>query len=177
MNKLDQLLESVHNPEEVTEKEPERKTYFYHITDQKLEPGTVWGPRVPDSYIIQKNLEDNQTPRICFGTTILGALKGISGAEINGKTLHVYVPGNYGSLEIHYPTNDEVPDAEDLGEVWILNDVELVHVGTIKITGHEVIDTEYQDRIIKRDDYGYEWVGGKNIAMIAPEDQIDRKIG
>lgn len=146
----------------------EDKANLYHLSEDDHPVGTVYSPRVPDNYMTQKGLEDNKTPRVCFSTTILGALKGING-DLTGKKFFIYVPRDIEDIKIMYPTDDIVPDARDMGEVWVTSDVTLLQVGKLEVLSYELVDVETADGLVKREMYEWKWMGGMNKAYFSEE--------
>lgn len=119
----------------------------FHVTPEKHADGQVWKPRVPD-YLDPYNpedtgFEDNTTPRICFSTSIEGALNGITvniqrqSADTFDK-MYVYVPEKPWK-EYKHKTNKQlvndklVYDANVTREVWIMEPVRMKLYGVIRV--------------------------------------------
>lgn len=119
----------------------------FHVTPEKHADGQVWKPRVPD-YLDPYNpeetgFEDNTTPRICFSTSIEGALNGIT-VNIPRQNpdqfdkLYVYIPEKPWK-EYKHKTNKElvkdklVYDANVTREVWIMEPVRMKLYGVIRV--------------------------------------------
>ena len=119
----------------------------FHVSMDKHIDGQVWQPRVPD-YLDPYNpedtgFEDNTTPRICFSTSIEGALNGITvniqrqSADTFDK-MYVYVPEKPWK-EYKHKTNKQlvndklVYDANVTREVWIMEPVRMKLYGVIRV--------------------------------------------
>lgn len=119
----------------------------FHVSPDKHIDGQVWKPRVPD-YLDPYNpedtgFEDNTTPRICFSTSIEGALNGITvniqrqSADTFDK-MYVYVPEKPWK-EYKHKTNKQlvkdklVYDANVTREVWIMEPVRMKLYGVIRV--------------------------------------------
>lgn len=119
----------------------------FHVSMDRHIDGQVWKPRVPD-YLDPYNpedtgFEDNTTPRICFSTSIEGALNGITvniqrqSADTFDK-MYVYVPEKPWK-EYKHKTNKQlvndklVYDANVTREVWIMEPVRMKLYGVIRV--------------------------------------------
>jgi ribosomal protein S18 acetylase RimI-like enzyme len=119
----------------------------FHVSMDKHIDGQVWKPRVPD-YLDPYNpedtgFEDNTIPRICFSTSIEGALNGITvniqrqSADTFDK-MYVYVPEKPWK-EYKHKTNKQlvndklVYDANVTREVWIMEPVRMKLYGVIRV--------------------------------------------
>jgi len=150
------------------------KPFLYHVSTDNHGSTVSFSPRVPNTYMIQKGLEDNKTPRICFSHTILGALKGING-DLKGKKFHIYTTINTPSLEVFIPSNDQVPDAQDIGEVWVLNDADLMKIGMIEVTDYELVEVSKDSGNISRDNYDYKFIKETNLEYFNKTDLMSYK--
>ena len=119
----------------------------FHVSPDKHIDGQIWKPRVPD-YLDPYNpedtgFEDNTTPRICFSTSIEGALNGIT-VNIQRQSpdtfdkMYVYVPEKPWK-EYKHKTNKQlvkdklVYDANVTREVWIMEPVQMKLYGVIRV--------------------------------------------
>ena len=119
----------------------------FHVSPDKHIDGQIWKPRVPD-YLDPYNpedtgFEDNTTPRICFSTSIEGALNGIT-VNLQRQSpdtfdkMYVYVPEKPWKQYKHR-TNKElvkdklVYDANVTREVWIMEPVRMKLYGVIRV--------------------------------------------
>ena len=119
----------------------------FHVSMDKHIDGQVWKPRVPD-YLDPYNpedtgFEDNTTPRICFSTSIEGALNGIT-VNLQRQSpdtfdkMYVYVPEKPWK-EYKHKTNKQlvngklVYDANVTREVWIMEPVRMKLYGVIRV--------------------------------------------
>ena len=119
----------------------------FHVSMDKHIDGQVWKPRVPD-YLDPYNpedtgFEDNTTPRICFSTSIEGALNGIT-VNIQRQSpdtfdkMYVYIPEKPWK-EYKHKTNKQlvkdklVYDANVTREVWIMEPVRMKLYGVIRV--------------------------------------------
>ena len=119
----------------------------FHVSPDKHIDGQIWKPRVPD-YLDPYNpedtgFEDNTTPRICFSTSIEGALNGIT-VNLQRQSpdtfdkMYVYVPEKPWK-EYKHKTNKQlvkdklVYDANVTREVWIMEPVRMKLYGVIRV--------------------------------------------
>jgi len=119
----------------------------FHVSHEKHNDGQVWKPRVPD-YLDPYNpeetgFEDNTTPRVCFSTSIEGALNGIT-VNLPRQNpdqfdkMYVYIPEKPWKEYKHKTTKELVNeklvyDANVTREVWIMEPVRLKLYGVIKV--------------------------------------------
>lgn len=126
---------------------PYSDNMVFHVTPDKHVDGQIWKPRVPD-YLDPYNpedtgFEDNTTPRICFSTSIEGALNGIT-VNLQRQSpdtfdkMYVYVPEKPWK-EYKHKTNKQlvkdklVYDANVTREVWIMEPVRMKLYGVIRV--------------------------------------------
>ena len=119
----------------------------FHVSPDKHIDGQVWKPRVPD-YLDPYNpdetgFEDNTTGRICFSTSIEGALNGIT-VNLPRQNpdqfdkLYVYIPEKPWKKYKHKTTKELVKgklvyDANVTREVWIMEPVRMKLYGVIRV--------------------------------------------
>ena len=120
---------------------------FYHLSTQRSLDGQVFKPRVPE-YIEPYNphetgFENSTTPRVCFSSTIEGALNAITvnvqrTNPVTFRDMYVYIPEKPIN-EYKHKTNKElirdhdVYDANVTKEMWILEPVRLKLYGVIHV--------------------------------------------
>lgn len=113
---------------------------LFHLSENNLH-GKYLSPRVPQNYMTKHGYEENKTPRVCFSTSIQGALIAMS-SNLLGKTFFVHEPWDYKGLDIvtneTIVKNKLVPDAHLTKETWVLKPVKLRLVKIITVT--DVID-------------------------------------
>lgn len=102
---------------------------LYHLSESSKP--LILEARIPNNFFTKNDFEDNTTKRICFSTSIDGALAALS-QNLENKILYIHEPVY--SSELNIKNNSfvasRVPDAKLTGEVWVLNE----KIGT-KITG------------------------------------------
>lgn len=106
---------------------------LYHLSESNHE-GEVFIPRVPLSTAYALNgeiVEDVDSKRVCFSTTISGAYRAI---QFNsGKWLELYVHVPYRkNIKFYRPTEDEVYDCKFTNEVWVRRKVKMKCIGKIR---------------------------------------------
>ena len=98
---------------------------LYHISLDNHD-GEIFHPRVPKNRML---LEDDKTPRICFSEDLEGCLQAIEmmPAPHWEQFFFVHKPElvHPGTSPFYYPTEDEVPDVNETGEVWCLEEVRM----------------------------------------------------
>lgn len=130
-----------------TESVHENKKLVFHVSPDAHLDGRVFTPRVP-SYLgdydpDDKNFENSTTPRVCFSTSVDGAINAII-VNMNRQQpnqfdrFYVYIPekpvGDY-----KHKTNKEIIrdhdvfDANSTKELWIMEPVRLKLYGAIRI--------------------------------------------
>jgi hypothetical protein len=92
-------------------------------------------PRVPNNNFTHYGFEDSVTRRVCVAPSIGQCLRAIS-LRNEGKIFHVYKPDHIPEV-IYKPNGKAVVDAEDTGELWILEPIGLVEIGTIRCTNDQ----------------------------------------
>lgn len=104
---------------------------LFHISCEDLDGKTLL-PRVPQNGCVSAGLEDAVTPRVCFCTSIEGALGALANDSIPyGRVYNVYIPTR--RLHVHWPTVYQVPDAILTGEVWCLEPVKVRKVAELTV--------------------------------------------
>lgn len=148
----------------------------FHVSMDKHIDGQVWQPRVPD-YLEPYNpedtgFEDNTTGRICFSTSIEGALNGITvnlprQNPAQFDKMYVYIPEKPWKKYKH-KTNKElvkgklVYDANVTREVWILEPVRMKLYGVIKVdqvsdANHKAVVPTSKGQKDTRNYFTYKW--------------------
>lgn len=123
------------------------KKLYFHVSPARYYDGQVFKPRVPE-YIEpydpnDKYFEDSTTPRVCFSTSIEGALNGITvniqrTNPVTFDTMYVYIPEKPIN-EYKHKTNKElvkerrVYDANVTDEIWIMEPVRMKLYGVIHV--------------------------------------------
>ena len=103
---------------------------LYHLSFVEPLNTNILTPRIPHNII--NGYEDDITKRICFSTSIDGALSALQGDK---GIYYVYIPKNIELLDIHYPTEEEVFDAKVNDEIWVLDPTEVIYIGCIENRG------------------------------------------
>lgn len=123
------------------------KKLYFHVSPTRYYDGQVFKPRVPE-YIEpydpnDKHFEDSTTPRVCFSTSIEGALNAITvniqrTNPVTFDTMYVYIPEKPIN-EYKHKTNKElikekrVYDANVTDEIWIMEPVRMKLYGAIHV--------------------------------------------
>lgn len=132
-----------------------RKIYF--VSGDDMDGKTLY-PRIPNNYFTKNGFEEDKTPRVCFAPSIDKCLMGIS-QNLKGKKFYVHEPIDYSKLDIHHPTNKEVPDSNITGEIWVKNNVKIRCIGCIEVIkddgkpGHKFSYGDSQTAEL----YGWDW--------------------
>ena len=111
---------------------------LYHVALKNMN-GKVLTPRVPDNEYIKWGIEDGETKRVSFSTSVKKCLRAIHGQNV-GVEMYVHVIDtksiNPATLKnnIVYPTKEQVPDSHLTGEVWVTCPVKAKLAHKIKIT-------------------------------------------
>lgn len=128
---------------------------LYHLSENNLD-GKILYPRIPNNYMTKNGFEENKTPRVCFCTSIDGALVGLS-SNLKNKIFYIHEPISYSSLKIKSNSSiiNLVPDAKLTGETWVLESVKLKCIGKIKVI--DAKDTPLKYKYGNNIGETYEW--------------------
>ena len=132
---------------------------LYHISTTNLD-GAVLNPRIPSNYFTNNGFEDSKTRRVCFSTSVDGALSGLS-QNIEGQEFYVHVPAC--KQKIYIPNTNQVPDVKITNEVWVSTPTRIRCVGKIKV-GKAIGDDimfKYGDNIAYNVRWNWRWIDKK----------------
>ena len=133
----------------------------YFFLSEKNMNGETLQPRIPENFLTKNGYEDNKTKRVCFSTSIDGALKALS-QNLKGKTFYVHTPST--NISVKTPSISEVPDSKITNEVWCLDPVKLSMIGkihVIKDDGNPGYRYKYGNKTAEL--YGWDWEWTTNI--------------
>lgn len=127
--------------------------------------GETLSPRVPDNFLTRNNYEDNETPRVCFATSVDKALIALS-SNNKGKEFYIHVPEKKNKkdkgYDVYKPSKKEVPDVKVTGEVWIKEKVKLKCIGSIIVSDAKDKSLKYTYGDNKTAElYGWNWTWNK----------------
>ena len=106
-----------------------RKCTLYHLSEDNLD-GVVMKPRIPLSRLDE---EDAKHVRVCFSTSISGALRAINPSLLKYcPDFYVMCPVDYDKINVFVPSENEVPDVKDTREKWVRNKVKVECIGKIR---------------------------------------------
>ena len=105
-----------------------RKCALYHLSDTNLD-GEIMYPRIPLSRLDD---EDSIHNRICFSTSIAGALRAINPNLLINSDFYVMCPVDCDKIDVFVPSVKEVPDVKDTREKWVRNKVKVECIGKIR---------------------------------------------
>ena len=147
-----------------------------HLSSNLNLDGETFTPRVPETRMINKGLENGETPRICFTECNPFSDKSIDQAlaakidfnyykEFTDKKYAIYVPENNNIKKIH---NKEIVDKKYVydafitKEMWILEPIKIKKIGEIYLTSNIKEEKEFHpfndNNLKKTDKYRiYEW--------------------
>lgn len=130
---------------------------LFHLSQTNLD-GIILKPRIPVNVLTQQGYEENKTPRISFSTSIDGALTGI-GSDLTGKVFFVHtIDTSYNEPIIKQVTIKEIPDVLYTDEIWVLNDVRLKCIRTIRVLRTVSKKCSYKLGSMWIDKYKWEYV-------------------
>lgn len=135
----------------------ERPAYDLFRVDRTCCHGRVFRPRVPINNLTEFGREDSTTERVCFATTINGALSAVE-ADV-GSTWYVHTPFISRPRSM-VPSEQQVPDMSVTGEVWVLQPVPLVCIGRIRVVDFCSATTDaltLKDMLVTYRNFRYEW--------------------
>ena len=92
-------------------------------------------PCIPDNFFTENGYEDAATPRVCLAHSIDDCLVALS-QNLKGARFFVSEV-EVDEKDLYRPSTSEVPDVEVTGEVWVLDDVEVVLLGRIEVVGDD----------------------------------------
>jgi hypothetical protein len=107
--------------------------YLFHLSPIFHGKTCRWLPRVPPN---RADFEDSTTPRICFSPSIKGCLLAADFGGFNIRDCQCYALNSFPILlkPVPYLTKNHtntVFDSADTHEVWALEPVDLLLIGTI----------------------------------------------
>ena len=143
------------NEEAISESGVSQK--MYHVSRKNLD-GLIINPTIPNNFLTQNNYEDSKTARVCFSSTIDGAIMALS-MRCEGLELFVHIPDTM--VDYYKPKKSEVPDCKITGEVWVKNPVKVKCIGKIKVLkdaglpGHKY---SYGKHTAELFDWDWEWI-------------------
>ena len=134
--------------------ESSNNSNLYFLSTENFDNKTLT-PRIPSNYFTKNGFEDNKTPRICFSTSINGALAALS-MNLKNKVLYVHSPE---ITDYYKPDISEVPDVKITNEVWVKEPTSIKCIGKIKVleatTPHKF---KYGNNEAELWKWKYEWI-------------------
>lgn len=133
---------------------------LYHLSSEKTKVKRL-SPRVPSNYFTKNGYEDNKTERVCFSNSINGALMALS-RNLKNEILYVYIPLNIDKKIIRNNqfVSRRVPDAKITGEVWVLEPVNCICIGSIQVIkdkGNEGIKFRFGNNEAELYEWDWKW--------------------
>ena len=154
---LQEFVDSCCNDDYVKESSLQHDVKVYFISEKNMS-GELLKPRIPSNYFTQNNYEDKTTPRICFSSSIDGALMGLS-KNLKGKKLFIHTP--ISNIDAYKPTTEQVPDCKITKELWYTKPVKIKCIGVINVikaknkNGHKF--TYGKDKSAELYEWDWEW--------------------
>lgn len=105
---------------------------MYFLSENNNDGATL-SPRIPQNFYTRNGYESQDTPRVCFSTTIDGCLIGIP-RDVDGKIFYVHNPAD-NNFSYRRITNEDVPESSVSKEVWVTSPVKLKMIKRIRVTG------------------------------------------
>lgn len=118
-------------------------TPLYFVSKVKFTSDKTLSPRIPQNFLVDNGYEDNKTRRVCFSTSIDGALMALS-QNLKDSDLYVYSPVGVSSSDVYRPNIKQVPDAMLTDEVWLTRPVKLAYIGKIHVKNAKVKPYKYR---------------------------------
>lgn len=134
---------------------------LYHLSEKNLD-GRMLAPKVPSNYLTDNGFEDNTTKRVCFSTTIDGALAGLS-KNLKDKEFYVHILDGKSSIKV--PSEKDVPDVKITHERWALTDVRVKCIGKIKVgeAKDKPLTYKYGDKTVELYYWNWDWIETFNV--------------
>ena len=104
--------------------------HAYFLSEKNMDQ-KILTPRIPKNYFTENGYEENKTPRVCFSTSISGALMGLS-QNLDKKVFYVHIPENADLV----PAKN-VPDSKITGEIWSLKNTKVYTIGKIQVSKND----------------------------------------
>ena len=98
-------------------------------------------PRIPDNYFTKNGYEENKTPRICFGPSIDKCLMALS-RNCTNEEYYVHIPEPGSNFDVYKPTLEEVPDSGITEEMWVLEKINQICIGKVKVISNDEKDSK-----------------------------------
>ena len=147
--------------DKITEKDANTNLYF--VTKADMKSKTTLEPRIPQNFLTDNGFEDNKIKRVCFSTSINGAVTALS-QNLKNTDLFVYSPIGIEKRDIYTPSISQVPDRSITGEVWIRKPVQIECIGKIHVIDAKKNPQRYKygNKIAELYEWNWKWID-KNI--------------
>lgn len=114
-----------------------RTIHLFHISDSYIGTNPVLEPRVPEFACFN---EDEHTPRICCSLTIPGCFIAKETSfqlldNLSSQDYYLY-SADVDLDSVYQPTNLDVPDSWQTGELWVVKPQEFKYVTTYRLRQH-----------------------------------------
>ena len=114
---------------------------YFFVSNTRLKDNTIY-PRVPKNRLTESGLEDNTTPRICVGKSIIGCLASV-GSYTKRKRLYLY-QCFVDSDSVIQPTEKQVNDSIWTGEEWIVAPATMELVTILHVKKENICEKYYK---------------------------------
>ena len=143
--------------------EKDTNTNLYFVTKADMKSKTTLEPRIPQNFLTDNGFEDNKIKRVCFSTSINGAVTALS-QNLKNTDLFVYSPIGIEKRDIYRPSISQVPDRSITGEVWIRKPVQIECIGKIHVIDAKKNPQRYKygNKIAELHEWNWKWID-KNI--------------
>lgn len=143
--------------------EKDVNTNLYFVTKADMKSKTTLEPRIPQNFLTDNGFEDNKIKRVCFSTSINGAVTALS-QNLKNTDLFVYSPIGIEKRDIYTPSVSQVPDRSITGEVWIRKPVQIECIGKIHVIDAKKNPQRYKygNKIAELYEWNWKWID-KNI--------------
>ena len=108
-----------------------KKIHLYHLSDDNCN-NKIFKPRIPKSAIDDPKYENQKIKRVCFSSSMAGAVRAISYGDVR-FIQYVHVPENIDDIinsgNLYKPDDTEVYDTYYTGEYWVTQKVKMKCIG------------------------------------------------
>lgn len=109
----------------------EDKYKLFHVSSKYLGREVTLNPRIPE--YAEESMEDSTTPRVSLASIVEEA---IGAADVLGEVDKFYVYELINKPKLVYPTEEQVPDVKQTGEVWAVTPAKLRYIKRVDSFGH-----------------------------------------
>ena len=106
---------------------------LYFVSELEF-PDQIIKPKLYTNNFTKMGYEDSTIKHICFSSSIDNCITAMGRDIKKGMQFNIYSPDDIGKYKIYKPNKNLVPDAKFTNEMWILENVKIIKLGSIIMT-------------------------------------------